>query len=108
MPAVVVAAKLVSQPGRRRSLVASLSALVPGVHGETECEPNGDRPCEIVEDSVLVIRESPSIGAFERGGEASAMVGHQTQLADVPDGPPQIVLVDPGPMRNAAKGRVQQ
>ena len=106
MSEVVVVAKLVPREGALQELLDILATLVPRVHAE---EPGNvlyaaHRVRGEENGPVVMVERFASIEAFRAHGASAAMAEHQPLLAAVLDGPPEVRVLDPVVLGEAANG----
>jgi quinol monooxygenase YgiN len=100
---VVVVATITPLPEYREDVIAAFTAIIPQVHDEDGCELytlNADA------DRLIMVEKWASREALATHSQGAALAALNPTLAGKVAAPPEIIVLDPVPAGDPAKGQL--
>ena len=100
---VVVVATITPLPEYREDVIAAFTAIIPQVHDEDGCELytlNADA------DRLIMVEKWASREALATHSKGAALAALNPPLAGKVAAPPEIIVLDPVPAGDPAKGQL--
>ena len=100
---VVVVATIVPKPEHRHAVIAALRDTIAQVHGEDGCELYALHEAP---DRLIMVEKWASPEAVRAHSKGTALAALNPQLAGKVAGPPEVIVTQPVPAGEPAKGQV--
>ncbi len=100
---VVVVATIAPLPEHRDEVIAAFAATIAQVHAEDGCELYALHQAP---DRLIMVEKWASRDALGIHSKGTALAALNPQLAGKVAGPPEVIVLDPVPAGDAAKGQL--
>jgi quinol monooxygenase YgiN len=100
---VVVVATIVPKPEHRDDVIAALQGTIEQVHGENGCELYALHEAP---DRLIMVEKWASSEALRAHSKGAALAALNPKLAGKVAGPPDVIVLQPVPAGDPAKGQL--
>ena len=100
---VVVVATIVPRPEHREEVIATITETVAKVHEEDGCELYALHQAD---DRLVMVEKWASADALRAHSRGAALAALNPRLAGLVAGPSEVIVLDPVPAGDPAKGQL--